>query len=88
MLDEATSSLDTHSEGLIQLAMRRGMAGRTCFVVAHRLSTIVGADLIVVLDQGRVIEMGNHAQLLARRNGRYRHLYTTQTAAVRKARTG
>jgi len=88
VLDEATSSLDSHSEGLIQLAMRRGMAHRTCFVVAHRLSTIVGADLIVVLDNGRVVEMGNHAQLLAKPDGRYRHLYTTQTAAVRKARTG
>ena len=81
ILDEATSSLDTHSEVLVQLAMKRVMANRTCFVIAHRLSTIVNADLIVVMDQGRVIEMGNHAQLLTKANGHYRHLYQTQISA-------
>jgi len=80
ILDEATSSLDPHSEALIQIALKRVMAGRTCFVVAHRLSTIVNADLIVVLDRGRVIEMGNHSQLMTQPQGRYRHLYTTQMA--------
>jgi ABC-type multidrug transport system fused ATPase/permease subunit len=85
ILDEATSSLDTHSEALIQRALTRVMRGRTSFIVAHRLSTIVNADLIVVLDQGRVLEAGNHAQLMAVENGRYRHLYQTQTASQPKA---
>ncbi len=88
MLDEATSSLDTHSEAMIQLAMRRVMKNRTCFVVAHRLSTIVSADLIVVLDSGRVLEMGNHLQLMAKPNGRYRDLYLTQTANQQVRRMG
>ena len=82
ILDEATSSLDTQSETLIQLAMRRLMKGRTCFVIAHRLSTIVHADQIVVLDSGRIIEMGNHAQLMSRPNSHYRHLFTTKMAAA------
>jgi ABC-type multidrug transport system fused ATPase/permease subunit len=85
ILDEATSSLDSHSEAMIQLAMKRVMARRTCFVVAHRLSTIVNADLIVVLDNGRVLEMGNHMQLMGIPDGRYRHLYTTQTAGATRA---
>jgi ABC-type multidrug transport system fused ATPase/permease subunit len=80
ILDEATSSLDVHSEAMIQLALKRVMANRTCFVVAHRLSTIVNADQIVVLDQGRIVEMGNHAQLMARDDGRYRHLFMMQSA--------
>lgn len=84
ILDEATSSLDSQSEALIQLALKRVMAGRTCFVVAHRLSTIVNADIIVVLDQGRVLEMGTHTQLMRRKGGHYRHLFTTQTANQRK----
>jgi subfamily B ATP-binding cassette protein MsbA len=82
ILDEATSSLDTQSETLIQLAMRRLMKGRTCFVIAHRLSTIVHADQIVVLDTGRIIEMGNHSQLMSRPTSHYRHLFTTQMAAA------
>jgi len=85
ILDEATSSLDTHSEALIQRALTRVMRGRTSFIVAHRLSTIVNADLIVVLDQGRVLEAGNHSQLMALPDGRYRHLYQTQTASQPKA---
>ena len=84
ILDEATSSLDTQSETLIQLALKRVMANRTCFVVAHRLSTIVNADLIVVMDQGRIIEMGNHNQLMRRLDGRYRHLFVTQMASGRR----
>ena len=86
ILDEATSSLDTHSELMIQLAMRRVMARRTCFVVAHRLSTIVNADQIIVMDAGRVIEMGNHPKLMAKPDGRYRHLYMTQTESRPKAK--
>ena len=88
ILDEATSSLDSHSEAMIQMAMRRVMAGRTSIIVAHRLSTIINADLIVVLEAGRILDMGNHAQLMSRPNGKYRHLYLTQTGAMPKAGTG
>jgi len=81
ILDEATSSLDTKSETMIQSAMKKVMAGRTNFVVAHRLSTIVDADLIVVLEDGQITEMGNHRQLLNRPDGKYHKLYMTQIAA-------
>ena len=67
ILDEATSSVDTRTERHIQQAMRRLMAGRTCFVIAHRLSTIRDADQILVIDGGRILERGNHAELLALR---------------------
>jgi len=80
ILDEATSSLDSQSESLIQLALKRVMVNRTCFVVAHRLSTIVNADQIVVMDQGRIIELGNHNQLMRKQDGHYRHLFVTQMA--------
>ncbi len=75
LLDEATSSLDTESERLVQEALERLMEGRTTFVVAHRLSTIQRADRILVLDKGRVVEQGTHAQLLERK-GLYHYLYT------------
>lgn len=75
LLDEATSSLDTESERLVQEALQRLMKGRTTFVVAHRLSTIQRADRILVLDKGKLVEEGNHAQLMAR-NGLYHYLYT------------
>ena len=77
ILDEATSSLDTESEALIQEGLAALMAGRTTFVIAHRLSTIRSADQILVLEQGMIVERGTHAQLLARR-GRYFDLYTRQ----------
>ena len=75
LLDEATSSLDTESERLVQEALERMMKGRTTFVVAHRLSTIQRADRILVLDKGRLVEEGTHAQLL-QQNGIYHYLYT------------
>lgn len=77
VLDEATSSVDTRTELHIQEAMRALRRGRTCFVVAHRLSTIVQADQIVVLDGGRIVDRGTHAELLGR-EGLYRSLYLSQ----------
>ncbi|HSV73776.1 MAG TPA: ABC transporter ATP-binding protein [Chthonomonadales bacterium] len=85
ILDEATSSVDTRTERQIQQAMRRLMAGRTCFVIAHRLSTIRDADLIMVIDGGRIVEQGRHAELLALRGfywrmvtGRYQGEFSAQ----------
>ncbi len=80
ILDEATSSLDSLSEALIQKAMANVMEGRTAFVIAHRLSTIVNADKIVVMDGGEVVEMGSHEALLEIEDGRYRQLYEQQFA--------
>lgn len=75
ILDEATSSIDTRTEAIVQKGMDALMKGRTVFVIAHRLSTVKNADVIMVLDQGRIIERGNHEQLLAEK-GRYYQLYT------------
>jgi subfamily B ATP-binding cassette protein MsbA len=77
ILDEATSSLDSESESLIQDGLRTLRSGRTTFVIAHRLSTIVSADQILVIEDGEIVERGNHATLLAQ-NGRYRELYDRQ----------
>jgi ATP-binding cassette subfamily B protein len=77
VLDEATSSLDSESEALIQEALKRVMAGRTSIVIAHRLSTILAADLILVMDRGQIVERGTHEELLAL-NGLYAQLYETQ----------
>ena len=77
VLDEATSSLDSESESLIQEALKRVMKGRTSIVIAHRLSTIQAADLILVMDRGRIVERGTHLELLGQ-NGLYARLYETQ----------
>src|SRR6056297_957241 len=77
VLDEATSSLDSESEALIQDALERLMHGRTSLVIAHRLSTVVGADRIVVLQGGRIVQIGRHEQLVAT-DGLYRTLFETQ----------
>ena len=75
ILDEATSSIDTHTEALVQKGMDRLMAGRTVFVIAHRLSTVMNSDCIMVLDHGRIIERGSHDELIAAK-GTYYRLYT------------
>jgi ATP-binding cassette subfamily B protein len=77
VLDEATSSLDSESEALIQEALKRVMSGRTSIVIAHRLSTILAADQILVVDRGQIVERGTHKELLAL-GGLYAHLYRTQ----------
>ena len=77
ILDEATSSLDSRSEALIQDALRPLFKGRTSLVIAHRLSTILAADLILVMDTGRIVETGSHTDLLSL-NGLYAELYRTQ----------
>ncbi|GIL04984.1 MAG: lipid A export ATP-binding/permease protein MsbA [Betaproteobacteria bacterium] len=84
LLDEATSALDSESERYIQASLERLMRGRTTFVVAHRLSTIERADRIVVLEAGRIVETGRHAELLAR-GGLYAHLYHIQFSHAKEA---
>ena len=81
ILDEATSSVDTRTEVLIQKAMENLMVGRTSFIIAHRLSTIKNADLILVMKDGDIIEQGNHSELL-KQNGFYAELYNSQFADV------
>ena len=75
ILDEATSSIDTRTEALVQGGMDRLMHGRTVFVIAHRLSTVMNSDAIMVLDHGKIIERGTHDQLIAQK-GTYYQLYT------------
>ena len=79
ILDEATSSIDTRTEKLVQDGMDALMTGRTTFVIAHRLSTVRNADCIMVMDQGRIIERGTHDELIEKK-GKYYQLYTGNLA--------
>ena len=81
ILDEATSNVDTRTELLIQETMDELMRERTSFVIAHRLSTIVNADVILVVNEGRIVEQGTHAQLLGR-GGFYAEIYNSQYALL------
>jgi subfamily B ATP-binding cassette protein MsbA len=81
ILDEATSSLDSESESLVQEALERLMSGRTSFVIAHRLSTVLNADWILVMNKGEIVEQGTHASLLLNPDGLYFRLYQMQFAA-------
>ncbi len=87
ILDDSTSSVDTETEHLIQQALDRLMAGRTTFVIAHRMSTVRRADLILVMDQGRIIERGKHDELLAM-NGLYREIYELQLSKQKEITEG
>jgi ABC-type multidrug transport system fused ATPase/permease subunit len=78
ILDEATSSLDSESERLVQEALEELMKGRTSIIIAHRLSTIREADKIIVLEKGKIIESGNHAELISNEGGLYRYLSSLQ----------
>ena len=77
ILDEATSSVDTRTEELVQKAMDKLTEGRTSFIIAHRLSTIKNADLILMMNEGNIVEMGTHKELL-KLNGKYAELYNSQ----------
>ena len=77
ILDEATSSIDTRTELLVQDAFSKLMEGRTCFIIAHRLSTIKNADRILVMGEGKILEEGTHAELL-KKGGAYAKLYHAQ----------
>ena len=85
VLDEATSSIDSHSEQLIQDATDKITQGRTSIVIAHRLATIKNADKIIVMDSGKIVEQGNHNELLETENGYYKNLYEVQFSEMKEA---
>ena len=82
ILDEATSSLDSVSESLIQAAVEKLIIGRTTIIVAHRLSTVQKVDRILVFDRGRIVEQGTHAELVKREGGHYRELFEHQAMGL------
>lgn len=84
ILDEATSSIDTYSEELIQKATETITKGRTSIVIAHRLATIINADTIIVMDKGHIVESGNHVELINKPNGFYKNLYDSQFSGITK----
>ena len=88
ILDEATSSIDSYSEDLIQLAIQKITANRTSIVIAHRLATIINADKIIVMNQGQVVEQGSHAQLITNPNGYYKKLYDAQFTTEKQFTNG
>ena len=81
ILDEATSNVDTRTEEIVQKAMDKLTEGKTSFIIAHRLSTIKNADLILVINNGNIVEQGNHDQLMAKQ-GTYAELYNSQFVTV------
>jgi ABC-type multidrug transport system fused ATPase/permease subunit len=81
LLDEATSALDAESEHLVQEAIERAMINRTVLVIAHRLSTVRNADLVIVIDQGTIVEQGTHDSLIAKEDGIYKKLVLRQLMA-------
>ena len=83
ILDEATSSVDTRTEELVSKAMDKLTEGRTSFIIAHRLSTIKNADLILVLNEGNIVEQGTHEELL-KKKGFYANLYNSQFESINK----
>nr|WP_322623555.1 ABC transporter ATP-binding protein [uncultured Flavobacterium sp.] len=87
ILDEATSSIDTHSEEMIRVATEAITKGRTSIVIAHRLATIVNADKIIVMDKGKIVEEGSHYELINRTSGYYRNLYYSQFASETEEKT-
>uniref|UniRef100_UPI0013595608 ATP-binding cassette domain-containing protein n=1 Tax=Geminicoccus flavidas TaxID=2506407 RepID=UPI0013595608 len=82
ILDEATSSLDSESEALVQDAMERLMEGRTAIIIAHRLSTVRAVDRILVFEGGRIVEDGSHDELMQRKDGVYRRLFERQAEGL------
>ena len=80
ILDEATSSIDTHSEELIQKATETITKDRTSIVIAHRLATVINASKIIVMDKGQIVEFGKHSELVNKPNGYYKKLYDSQFA--------
>ena len=87
ILDEATSSIDTRTEALVQNAIARLLKGRTSFVIAHRLSTVTQADQVLVIQQGQIVEQGTHTELIAQQ-GVYANLYALQLGAAFPAELG
>lgn len=83
LLDEATSSLDTTTERKLQLTLSQLCEGRTTIAIAHRLSTITNADVILVLSEGRIVESGNHEELISREAGVYKSMWEAQSISLR-----